>query len=110
MKGDLWVFNKNNDYDNHIIPQYKFVTDENGNLIENIKIFKTESLTDELKEYGLFDYYTRENVYWVLWKHFPSPAKYFEIESIDQNKTLIKQYSPDEDDMWIEISQYLDTL
>lgn len=62
MKGGMWVFNKNNDYDNHVIPQYKFVTDENGELIENIKIFKTETLTDELKEYGFVDYdYRTEN-------------------------------------------------
>lgn len=35
--------NKNN-LDNHNKPQYKFVTDEMGVLIPNIKIFKTEQL------------------------------------------------------------------
>ena len=35
--------NKNN-LDNHNVPQYKFITDENGNLIPNIKIFNTETL------------------------------------------------------------------
>ena len=35
--------NKNN-LDNHNKPQYKFVTDEMGVLIPNIKIFKTEEL------------------------------------------------------------------
>jgi hypothetical protein len=32
--------------DNHNIPQYKFVTNEKGELIENIKIFKTEKLNE----------------------------------------------------------------
>jgi hypothetical protein len=35
------------DYDNHNIPQYKFVTDKNGDLIPNIKIFKTETLNKD---------------------------------------------------------------
>lgn len=35
--------NRNN-LDNHNKPQYKFVTDEMGNLIPHIKIFKTEEL------------------------------------------------------------------
>jgi len=56
MKNCIWVFNQNNDYDNHVIPQYKFITDENGSLIENIKIFKTETLTEELINYGFLDY------------------------------------------------------
>jgi len=38
------------DLDNHNIPQFKFVTDENGNLIDNIKIFKTEDLNDSNDE------------------------------------------------------------
>ena len=60
------VFNKMYDYiynphywkylDNHHIPQYKFITDGKGNLIPNIKIFKTETLTKELREYGYKDY------------------------------------------------------
>lgn len=32
------------DLDNHNIPQYKFVTDEKGSLIPNIKIYKCEQL------------------------------------------------------------------
>ena len=41
---------------NHNIPQYKFLIDENKNVIPNLKIFKTETLTTELKEYGFTDY------------------------------------------------------
>jgi len=34
------------DLDNHNEPQYKFITDENSELIKNIKIFNTESLNE----------------------------------------------------------------
>lgn len=47
------------DLDNHNIPQYKFICDTKGNIntyIKNIKIFKTETLTKELREYGFTDY------------------------------------------------------
>lgn len=40
-------------YDNHNIPQYKFITDTDGKIIQNIKIFKTETLTGDLQEYGM---------------------------------------------------------
>lgn len=42
------------DLDNHNLPQYKFLTNENLDLYEDIKIFKTEKLNecnDELNEY-----------------------------------------------------------
>ena len=62
MKNGIWIFNKNNDYDNHLIPQYKFVTDVYGELIKKITIFRTENLTNELIEYGFTDYnYRSEN-------------------------------------------------
>jgi hypothetical protein len=38
------------DLDNHNIPQYKFITDDNENLIPNIKIFKTEELNEKSME------------------------------------------------------------
>ena len=47
------------DLDNHNVPQYKFICDSKGNLSKNmaqIKIFKTETLTKELQEYGFIDY------------------------------------------------------
>ena len=42
--------------DNHNIPQYKFVTDENEKLIPDITLLKMENLTDELQKYGFPDY------------------------------------------------------
>jgi len=44
------------DLDNHNIPQYKFVTDENGKLIPDITLLKMENLTEELQKYGFPDY------------------------------------------------------
>jgi len=44
------------DLDNHNIPQYKFVTDENEKLIPDITLLKMENLTDELQKYGFPDY------------------------------------------------------
>ena len=47
-----------NELDNHNEPQYKFITDENCNLIPNIKIFRTEKLNeanDELNKFLGFD-------------------------------------------------------
>jgi hypothetical protein len=44
------------DLDNHNIPQYKFVTDENEKLIPDITILKMENLTEELQKYGFTDY------------------------------------------------------
>jgi hypothetical protein len=48
-------------YDNHNIPQYKFITDSNEELIENIKIFKTETLTQDINNYGFTDYIGRKS-------------------------------------------------
>ncbi len=47
------------DLDNHNVPQYRFICDSKENLKVNmnqIKIFRTESLTKDLHEYGFTDY------------------------------------------------------
>jgi len=43
-------------YDNHNIPQYKFLVDNNNSLIPNVTIFKTENLSQQLKDYGFQDF------------------------------------------------------
>lgn len=50
-------------YDNHNIPQYKFITTDEDEIIQNIHILKTESLTSEMKNLGYidFDIYTNVN-------------------------------------------------
>lgn len=42
--------------DNHNIPQYLFLIDENNKINDNITIFKTESLNDDMINYGFIDF------------------------------------------------------
>jgi len=49
-------------YDNHNIPQYKFIINDKGEIIQNIHILKTESLTNEMKSLGYSDFDMFENV------------------------------------------------
>lgn len=49
-------------YDNHNIPQYKFITNNKGELIPNIHILRTESLTDDMKKIGYDDFDVRAQV------------------------------------------------
>ena len=49
-------------YDNHNIPQYKFITNDKGEIIQNIHILKTESLTNDMKNLGYIDFNLYENV------------------------------------------------
>jgi hypothetical protein len=46
----------NNTYDNHKLPQYNFLIDERGHIIENITILKTETLTQDMKRIGYSDF------------------------------------------------------
>lgn len=49
-------------YDNHNIPQYKFITDDNKEIIQNIHILRTESLTIDMKNLGYNDFNLLKNV------------------------------------------------
>ena len=42
------------DLDSHNEPQYKFIVDENSELIKNIKIFHTETLNESNDELNKF--------------------------------------------------------
>jgi hypothetical protein len=52
------IFLKNNCkvYDNHSLPQYLYVTDEDGKLVNNIKILKTENLNNDIIKLGYTDF------------------------------------------------------
>ena len=49
-------------YDNHNIPQHKFITNDKGEIIQNIHILKTESLTNDMNTLGYSDFNIFENV------------------------------------------------
>lgn len=51
-----------NNYDNHATPQYKFITDENGKLIENLILLHTESLNEDMKKIGYKDFNIKMNM------------------------------------------------
>lgn len=45
-----------NNYDNHNLPQYSFITDDNKNILPNINILHTERLTNGMKKLGYTDF------------------------------------------------------
>jgi len=47
---------KDDTFDNHKLPQYMYITDIDGNLIENIIILRTETLTADMKHIGFADF------------------------------------------------------
>ena len=51
----------NPEHDNHRIPQYMFILDENYELLKNVTILKTETLTEQMKKLGHLDF---ENHYY----------------------------------------------
>jgi hypothetical protein len=49
-------------YCDHMLPQSHYVQDENGVLIQNLTIFKTETLEEDAKQYGFTDFKCKINV------------------------------------------------
>ena len=49
-------------YDNHNIPQHKFITNDKGKIIQNIHILKTENLTNDMKNLSYSDFNIFENI------------------------------------------------
>jgi hypothetical protein len=47
---------KYDNYDNHKIPQYLFIMDNNGEIIKNITILRTETLTSDMHRIGYIDF------------------------------------------------------
>lgn len=52
---------KSSDYDNHNIPQYLFITDNDNKIIPNIHLLHTETLTDDMKKIGYEDFDVCDN-------------------------------------------------
>ena len=48
-------------YDNHNIPQHKFITNDKGEIVQNIHILKTESLTNDMNNLCYSDFNICEN-------------------------------------------------
>lgn len=66
----LNILNKylhSNKYDNHNIPQHKFITNDELEIIKPIHILKRENLTNEMKNLGYIDFavYNNQNIHKV---------------------------------------------
>jgi hypothetical protein len=46
----------NSEHDNHRIPQYMFLLNENYELLKNVTILKTETLSEDMKKIGYVDF------------------------------------------------------
>ena len=80
---DVFLVN-NNTFDNHNLPQYMFIINENNNINDDLIIIKTETLTDELKNIGFDDF-----VYFVNNENINKDySKYYNSDSIK----LVNQY------------------
>lgn len=67
-------------HDNHRIPQYLFLLDENDEIIKNIKLLRTESLNQDIKALGYNDFNQHDQVSSVKNKNYYS---YLNIDSIN---------------------------
>ena len=69
-----------NNLDNHNIPQYMFITNEEKEIIPNIRILHTESLTNDMHELGYCDFNIYQNINYKLKKN--SIYEYLNADSI----------------------------
>ena len=59
---NIMKFYLQENYDNHITPQYKFITNENEELIENLIIIHTETLNEDMNKLGYKDFNIKMNM------------------------------------------------
>jgi len=83
------IYINSNNYDNHNLPQYKFVTDNDGNLVSNIHIMRTETLDNDLIAYGITDL----NIMFQVGKECKS--KYMDYLNADSIKLINEHYKKD---------------
>ena len=92
-------------YDNHSIPQYLFLFDENNEIRKDITIFHTETLKNDMIDYGFKDFnlnenknknknknknidymnYLNDNSIALINKHYYNDFKYFNYEMLPCN-------------------------
>jgi hypothetical protein len=75
-------------YDNHITPQYKFITNENEELIENLTIIHTETLNDDMCKLGYKDFNIKMNMN-------PNNVNYYKYLNDDSIKLINENYKKD---------------
>jgi hypothetical protein len=75
-------------YDNHITPQYKFITNDNENLIDDIMILHTETLNDDMLKLGYKDFNIKMNMN-------PNVVNYQDYLNEDSIKLINEIYKKD---------------
>ena len=76
-------------FDNHPLPQYQFILDEDGSVLKNITILRTETITEDMKSLGYDDFQKRDNKSPIDTSDY---QKYFNEESI---KLIRDHYAKD---------------
>jgi hypothetical protein len=59
---EIKLFLSSKSVDNHNLPQYRFIIDETGEIVSNIKILRTETLNADMHALGYTNFNTRMNV------------------------------------------------
>jgi hypothetical protein len=78
-----------NTFDNHKTPQYMFLLDEHGKMLNNIHIMKTETLTRDMRNYGYSNFNLHSNTTNVQLQQ--SSTKYASLLN-DKAIALINEY------------------
>ena len=74
-------------YDNHVTPQHLFLINDDNEIIKDVIIFKTETLTDDMKKYG----YTDFNLHEYKNRHKVNYDKYLNDNSIKLINTFYEK-------------------
>jgi len=74
--------------DNHNIPQYKFIIDKNKNIIPNLHILHTETLTTDMNELGFVDFNEFKNAN-------PNKINYYKYLNNDSIQLINQFYDKD---------------
>jgi hypothetical protein len=80
------------DFDNHKIPQYKYIVNENEELYPNIFIIKTEQLEQDMKKYGFDDFLSS---YKHLHNKKYNNKKYYDLLNEDSIALINDYYKKD---------------
>jgi hypothetical protein len=79
-------------YDNHNLPQYRFICDHKNEIDKRVVIFRTESLTKEIQQFGFSDYVGKTS---IKNSYNISTDKYIRYLSEDSIKLINVVYKKD---------------
>ena len=84
---------KSDTFDNHKIPQYMYIIDELGEIINNITILRTETLTSDMKLIGFSDF--NHNLQKSKCNIESKNTKYISVLNTDSIKLINNYYKRD---------------